>query len=94
MKLQNSVLSDGTVDQTQQFKFRTDESNPAAATYNAALIFTDQKSTQPFVGSNANDAVRQKHLDVVGQNSTLVNWGLEIFSTGIDYVACNPPQID
>ena len=94
VKLQNSVLSDGTVDQTQQFKFRTDESNPAAATYNAALIFTDQTSTQPFVGSNANDAVRQQHLDVVGQNSTLVNWGLEIFSTGIDYVACNPPQID
>ncbi|MGD1147361.1 MAG: hypothetical protein ABR961_05390 [Thermoanaerobaculaceae bacterium] len=59
-------------------------------TFGNALIF--DANGNPFVGNNAADAIFQPFLDVVGQNKNLVNWGLEIFSTAIDYVPCNPLQ--
>ena len=71
-----------------QFPFR--DFNPTSATYGAALVF--DANGNPFVGNNATDAIFQPYLDVVGQNKNLVNWGLEIFSTGIDYVPCSPLQ--
>ncbi len=90
--LQNSVAADGTIDTTQVFPFRDDTVlDPAHFDGLAMVVYDTQTSVQvPLVGSNTSDAIPQPALDVVGKNKDLVNWGLEIFSTKIDYVPCTP----
>ena len=67
----------------QQWAFR-DFATVGSPTFGNALIFDGTGA--PFVRDNAGDAIFQPFLDVVGQNKNLVNWGLEVFSTGINYV--------
>ncbi|HVN77132.1 MAG TPA: hypothetical protein VMT19_12500 [Thermoanaerobaculaceae bacterium] len=76
----------------QQWTFR--DFTTGSPTFGNALIF--DANGNPFVRNNASDAIFQPHLDVVGQNRNLVNWGLEVFSTGIDYHVgdTSPGQFD
>ena len=89
--LYNTATSSGPGAQILQvgsaWPFR-DFSNTLASA--PALVFDG--SGNPFVLNNATDAVYEPPFRTVDFDAVDVNWGLEIFSTGIDYVPCSPLQ--